>query len=230
MPECRFALIECAIGQEGSVMQRLTRIIGRNFGHPRGPVGRLTAGMMRKGNASLSLWMVELLDVKPRDRVLEIGFGPGVALAALVAHAADGVVTGVDASELMVRQVRARLAAEIASGHLIVRQGDAASLPDGDATFDAVCGAHVVYFWPDPVATVRELRRVLRPGGTLALAYQERGHMPPIALRTTGQIAAQLFGPGEVEQVARAAGFADVRVATQGAPDSPTGFCLLATK
>ncbi len=82
----------------------------------------------------------------------------------------------------------------------------------------------------DPVATVRELRRVLRPGGTLALAYQERERMPPLALRTTGQIAARLFGPGEVEQVARAAGFADVRVASQGAPDSPTGFCLLATK
>ncbi len=133
-------------------MQRLARIIGRNFGHPRGPVGRLTAGMMRTGNASLSLWMVELLDVKPRGRVLEIGFGPGVALAALVARASDGLVVGVDASELMVRQARARQSAAIASGRLLVRQGDAAALPDAAATFDAVCGAHVVYFWPDPVA------------------------------------------------------------------------------
>jgi ubiquinone/menaquinone biosynthesis C-methylase UbiE len=172
--------------------------------------------------------MVELLEVEPHDRVLEVGFG--VALAELLACASTGLVAGVDASGLMVRQAHSRHADAIAAGRLEIRQGDAGSLPYDDATFDKVCGAHVIYFWPDAVATVRELRRVLRPKGTLALAYQEREHMPPRAARGLSQAGARLFGSGEVEQVARAAGFEDVRVETKVAPDGPAGFCLVATK
>src|SRR6266540_1229426 len=189
------------------LMRQLNRLIGRNYGQPRGLVGRFTARMMRQNNAALNLWLVGLLDIAPRSRVLEVGFGPGVALEALLGHAAA-----------------------IGAGRLEVNQGDAAALPYGDATFDSACGTHVVYFWPDPVATLRELRRVLRPDGTVALGYQQREHMPAIALRTTGQIAARLYGPGEVEQVVRDAGFADVQLKTQGDPASPGGFCVLATK
>jgi SAM-dependent methyltransferase len=211
-------------------MQQVNRLIGRNYGHPGGLVGRLTARLMRRGNADLNLWLVGLLDVQPADRVLEVGFGPGTALDALLARAADGFVAGVDVSALMVQQARARHAAAIAAGRLAVHQGDAAALPFGQAAFDRACATHVIYFWPDPVAAVRELRRVLRPGGTLALGYQERGHMPAVALKTTGTIAARLYGPGEVEQVVRDAGFAAVRTETLGDPAHPGGFCLLAVK
>ncbi|MEJ7763757.1 MAG: methyltransferase domain-containing protein [Thermomicrobiales bacterium] len=211
-------------------MQRITQIIGSNFGHPRGPVGRFTARLMRQGNASLNLWMLELIDVEPGDRVLEVGFGPGIVLVELLTRTPDGVVVGVDASELMVRQARTRHVADISAGRLELRQGDAGSLPDADASFDMVCGTHVIYFWPDPVGTVRELGRVLRPGGTLALAYQERDRMPPRAASGLSQAGARLFGPGEVEQTVRAAGFVDVRAESQSTPDGPAGFCVLATR
>lgn len=211
-------------------MQHVNRLIGRNYGRPSGLVGRLTARLMRRGNAALNLWLLGLLDVQPEDRVLEVGFGPGVALDALLAGAADGFVAGVDASALMVQQARTRHATAIATGRLAVRQGDAAALPFGEATFDRACGTHVIYFWPDPVAAMRELRRVLRPGGTLALGYQQREHMPEVALRTTGTIASRLYGPGEVEQVVHEAGFVAVRTETHGNPAHPAGFCVLATK
>lgn len=209
-------------------MQRVGRAFGRQFGRPHGPLGRITGRLMRGGNAPLNLWMVELLGVAPRDRILEVGFGPGVALAALLARAPDGFVAGIDASELMVRQARARNADAIAAGRLEIRQGDAGFLPYDDAAFDKVCGTHVIYFWPDAIATARELRRVLRPGGTLALAYQERERMPPGSAAALSQAGAKLFGPGDAEQVVRTAGFADVRVATRITPDGPAGFCVLA--
>jgi SAM-dependent methyltransferase len=186
--------------------------------------------MMRRGNAPLNLWMVELLQVEPGDRILEVGFGPGVALAALLARASTGFVAGVDVSESMVRQAHSRHAAAIAAGQLEIRQGDADSLPYDDATFDTVCGAHVIYFWPDPVRTVRELRRVLRPEGTLALGYQEREHMPPGAATRLSQAGARLVGPGEVEQIVRSAGFEDVRLETRQTPSGPAGFCVVAMK
>ena len=78
-----------------SITQRLRRSFGRQFARPRGPLGWLVARLMRPGNASLNLWLVELLAVQPQDRVLEVGFGPGVALAALLARASAGFVAGV---------------------------------------------------------------------------------------------------------------------------------------
>ena len=211
-------------------MQQFRKTIGSQLGHPRGPLGAIVARIMRRSNAQLNLWMVELLQVAPGDRVLEIGFGPGVALAALLARASDGFVAGVDMSEDMVRQARSRNAAAIAAGRLDIRHGNAGCLPFDDATFDKVCGAHVIYFWADPVATVRELRRVLRPGGTLALAYFEREHAPPAAAKALSQAGARLYGPGEVEQIAQRAGFTDVHVETLPAPKGRIGSCLLATK
>jgi len=213
-----------------SITQRLRRSFGRQFARPRGPLGWLVARLMRRGNASLNLWLVELLAVQPQDRVLEVGFGPGVALAALLARASAGFVAGVDASALMVRQARSQHADAIAAGRLELRQGDARSLPYTDASFDRACGTHVIYFWPDAVGGVRELHRVLRPGGRLALGYQERERMPPASATTLSQAGAVLYGPGEVEQVVRTAGFSDVRTERQGAAASPTGFCVLATK
>jgi ubiquinone/menaquinone biosynthesis C-methylase UbiE len=185
---------------------------------------------MRRSNAPLNLWMVELLAVEPGDRVLEVGFGPGVALAELLVRASSGFVAGVDASELMVRQARARQANAMAAGRLELRQGDAGSLPYDDATFDTVCGTHVIYFWPDAVATVRELRRVLRAGGTLAIGYQEKEHMPPQAVAGLSRAGARLFGAGEVERVVRAAGFEDIRVEERVTPGGPGGFCVLGRK
>ncbi len=162
-------------------MNPLVRTFGKQLARPHGPLGRIAARIVRGGNAPLNMWMVDLLQVAPRDRVLEVGFGPGVALAALLARASEGFVAGVDTSGLMARQARSRHADAIAAGRLDLREGDAASLPFGGASFDTVRGAHVIYFWPDPATTVRELRRVLRTGGTLALGYQERERMPPQA-------------------------------------------------
>lgn len=209
-------------------MERLQRTFGAQFGHPRGLFGRIVSRIMRRGNAPLNLWMIELLKVGPRDRILEVGFGPGVALTELLTRASSGFIAGVDRSELMVRQARSRHANAIAGKRLEIRQGDANSLPYDGATFDKVCGSHVIYFWPDAVATVGELRRVLRPGGTLALAYQERERMPTRSAVGLSRAGARLFGPGEVEEVVRAAGFKDVRVETRGSPDGPAGFCVLA--
>jgi ubiquinone/menaquinone biosynthesis C-methylase UbiE len=174
--------------------------------------------------------MVEFLEVVPEDRILEVGFGPGVALAELLARASRGFVAGVDMSESMVRQARSRHADAIAAGRLEVRQGDASSLHYDDAAFDTVCGTHVIYFWPDALATVRELRRVLRSGGTLALAYQERERMPSRNAAGLMRAGARLYGPGEVEEVVRAGGLEVVRLETRQTPSGPGGFCVVAVK
>lgn len=211
-------------------MKAVEAMFGRQRAHPRGVLGRVTARFMRSGNGPLSLWMVELLEVRDNDRVLEVGFGPGVALGALLERVPHGTVAGVEASALMVRDARRHFATAVAAGRLDLLRGDAASLPFDDGSFDAVCGAHVLYFWPDPLATIRELGRVLRPGGRLALAFQERDRMPPHAASGLSSAGARLYGRGQVEDLVRDGGLEDVRLETRVTPDGPAELCVAAVK
>jgi ubiquinone/menaquinone biosynthesis C-methylase UbiE len=90
--------------------QRVIRAVVGQFVRPRGLPGRLVGWEMavRPSNRKRNLWAVELLEVQSTDRVLEIGFGPGVAIQALAHLTANGNVYGIDHSEVMVRQAIAR--------------------------------------------------------------------------------------------------------------------------
>src|SRR5215211_5658345 len=99
-----------------SLRTRLRRRLVAQAHRPTGPLGRLVAQLMatRPSNVQRNRWAVEQLAIAPTDRVLEIGFGPGVALEALVARVTEGSVWGVDHSELMVRKAARRNARAIA--------------------------------------------------------------------------------------------------------------------
>lgn len=81
-------------------------VIGQ-FHHPRGRAGRAAGWEMayRPSNRKRNRWAVSLLDVRPGEKVLEIGFGPGLAIAELSRRAGDtGHVHGIDHSDVMLRQ------------------------------------------------------------------------------------------------------------------------------
>lgn len=82
--------------------------------------------------------MVSLLDVRPTERVLEVGFGPGVAIAALAARATRGDVYGVDHSEVMVAQASRRNAAAIRDARVRLVHASVAELPSFGEPVDAV--------------------------------------------------------------------------------------------
>jgi ubiquinone/menaquinone biosynthesis C-methylase UbiE len=91
-------------------------------------------------NAPMNRLAVDLLDVKPDDRVLEIGFGPGAAIALLAERAQRGVVAGVDPSAVMVRQA-SRRNRKVVQRRVELRQGTAASLPFGDGSSGRIAGS-----------------------------------------------------------------------------------------
>jgi SAM-dependent methyltransferase len=167
---------------------------------------------------------VEFAQLGADDRVLDAGCGTGAVLAPAARVAAS--VTGIELSEAMAR--RAREAAPRAD----VVVGDAAALPFEDGSFDVVLAGFVIFFMDDPTAVLREWRRVLAPGGRLAIStwgdadprWQfERDirkdfipQLPPELLPELGQ-GLELLGrfdePAKVEDELRGAGFApdDVR-------------------
>ncbi len=143
------------------------------FAHPRGWLGSLVGRLMARKNAPMSHFAVELLEIQPADRILEIGCGPGVALQVATKRATSGLVVGVDHSELMIQQAAARNDRQIRSGRLELHRSGVSSLPFPDESFDKVFAVNSYHIWPAPETDLAEVRRVLRPGGTLLLCLRK---------------------------------------------------------
>jgi len=191
------------------------------FHRPTGPVGHVAGWIMgrRSSNVARNRWAVRLLDVRPADRVIELGCGPGVAIAALAARATEGLVVGVDHSPVMVRQARRRNRSAVRSGRVRLVHAPVEGLSVDDAPFDAALAVNTVGMWSDPTARLREIGRMLRPGGRIAVVSQPRC---PGATAATSEAAAK-----EMAGLLTAAGFE--RPHTEMLDLDPPVACVLAT-
>ncbi len=117
-------------------------------------------------------WTLSLLNVEDDDRILDVGSGPGALIQMLAAQSRAGFIAGVDASPLMVRLASQRNTQAMRVGRVEIREGSALALPFEDASFDKALSANSVHIWPDRLAGVKEMRRVLKPGGIIALVVQ----------------------------------------------------------
>ncbi|MDX2380212.1 MAG: class I SAM-dependent methyltransferase [Acidimicrobiia bacterium] len=146
------------------------------FRRPRGPLGHLAGRIMskRSSNAERSRWTVDLLELTPGARVLEVGFGPGLGVEAALSVAPDVYVVGLDHSSTMRKSAARRNDVAVRDGRLTLRVGDAQSPPSDLGTFDAIFSCNVWLFWADPVATLSGLAAQLEPGGQLAVTHLPR--------------------------------------------------------
>jgi len=213
--------VEYVVGRAGiAAVRALDRDAVGQGHHPRGAAGSVTGWVFahRPSNRQRNRWVVSLLGVQPADRVLEIGFGPGVAVAELV-RAGAGHVYGADHSPVMLRQASRRNAAAIRAGRVTLVSAPVDQLPAAlDGPFDAVFAVNSLGFWAAPAERLTELRRRLAPGGRIAIASQPRG---PGATAATARRAV-----GEIEDLLRSAGFTQLR--TEILPLSPPVACVLA--
>ena len=125
-------------------------------------------------SAALSFWqdprwrraMVSAVAPASGERVLDVATGTGMVAAELLARA-DCTVVGVDQSAEMLAAARARFAA-LDAARVELIEGQAEALPFADASFDALTFTYLLRYVDDPAATMRELARVVRPGGRVA--------------------------------------------------------------
>jgi demethylmenaquinone methyltransferase/2-methoxy-6-polyprenyl-1,4-benzoquinol methylase len=112
--------------------------------------------------------MVEAIDAQPGERVLDVATGTGLVAEALVRRYACAVV-GLDQSPEMLAAAEARLArAPALRGRFRLVAGEAERLPFADGEFDHLTFTYLLRYVDDPAATLRELARVVRPGGRVA--------------------------------------------------------------
>jgi ubiquinone/menaquinone biosynthesis C-methylase UbiE len=172
--------------------------------------------------------MLEMVALAPGDRVLDVACGTGlVSLRMAATVGAAGEVVGVDISDRMV-EAAGRIAAALGIGNARFVRSGAEQLPLADASFDvAVCGLGLMYV-PEPVDALGEMRRLLRPGGSVVAAVwgarQQCGWaeiFPITEARVESDVCPLFFRLGTHDMLARAleaAGFAGIlwqRIATR---------------
>lgn len=188
----------------------INSLLMRMFGQPKGLIGRLGGFILARTKRGFTEWVIHLLNVQPNDKVLEVGFGPGVGIEMLAAKVTTGSVVGVDSSKEMVEQARSRNAKAIESGSVQLQYGSAEALPFADDIFDKVLTINSMQVWTDVMMGLREIRRVIKVGGLIAFGFTTASGQPSAGLT----------------EMLKAAGFTK----ETNLVETDRGFCILTTK
>ena len=143
--------------------------IGSQQRCPKGIIGWALGEQMVRQHQPETHWTVSLLEIKPTDRVLEIGFGAGKGIELIAAQATTGYIAGIDLSSTMVQIASRRNAQAIKAERVELMYGDVMAIPFAEGQFDKILSIHTFYFWPDVLQGLTEIFRVLKPGGRLVL-------------------------------------------------------------
>lgn len=139
------------------------------FAVPSGRLGRLAGRFMLWTNEQDD--MLTTLDIRPGDRVLEVGYGPGGLIRLLADRTQAARIQGVDPSPVMRDTAIGHNRVAVRAGRVELRLGTVEQTGLPEASVDRVVSVNTVAIWPDLEAGLRELHRVVRPGGTVVLAW-----------------------------------------------------------
>jgi SAM-dependent methyltransferase len=199
-----------------AVSGSLIAVVLRQCRKPSRWVGRAFLAIMNRSHLGVTKWGLAHVAIAPDATVLDVGCGGGRTVATLAAATPQGHVDGVDYSAESIAVTRRTNADAIARGCVTITPASVAALPFPDAHFDLVTAVETHYYWPDLAANVREIGRVLRPGGhvvVIAETYRGRPFDWPFRASMALLRAQYLSAPAHAALL-RDNGFVDVTVYT----------------
>jgi len=185
------------------------KLMARQLGNPAGIVSGLVASMMNRTNDHLGKMTIQLLEIRPSDRVLEIGFGGGGALDRMAKLLQDGRVCGIEISEAMLKRARKKFDRFIFQGKMELKEAHSAKIPYENGFFDKAYSINCIYFWPDPIVDLKEIRRVLKVGGRVILSVRPKEvleNFPP------ARHGFAIYSDSQLQNLLNEAGFSDIKI------------------
>ena len=179
--------------------------ISRQFGKPSGILGGVAGFIMshRSSNIQRNKWGISLLNLRPNDNVLEIGFGPGIAIKMMSEKIDTGSIYGIDHSELMLRNATDRNIEAINSGKVKLFLGSVGELPKFDRPIDKILDINSFQFWQNLGEQLISLKNKMALNGTIALVHQPR---KPGSTSEDSELSANNFA-----DILKSAGFKNIR-------------------
>lgn len=187
------------------------KFLAAQLRQPSGWFGKIVMrDFLNQHNEKMNDFAVEMLDLQPTDRVLDIGFGGGVTIEKMLGTIDTGKIHGVDFSREMVETAKQKFRLAIESNKASIEFADVRSLPFDDNTFDKVCTVNTIYFWDDPLASLQEIKRVIKHGGKLVVGIRSADKMKDLPVT---QYNFRLYDPVAVRELLLDAGFNEVSIA-----------------
>lgn len=185
---------------------------------PRGWLGRFTLWRMNTSHSRLTDWGLAHICIDKHGTILDVGCGGGRTVNKLATNAEKGKVYGLDYSEESVAATKRTNARWIGAGRVEVHHGSVSQLPFSDGMFDLVTAVETHFWWPDLPVGMREIFRVLKPGGTFLLIAEIYKGANTMASRLAEKYASRspitlLSVDGHRELLANA-GLSEVQIAT----------------
>jgi len=177
---------------------------------PTGSRGRIAAKAMARGHKHFYRETANALQLQNDDRFLDIGFGSGEFIKRYASHVSR--IAGIDHSGDMVELAKDINRELIESGKAEFRAGDAASLPWKDNTFTAVAGIETFYFWQKPKKALKDIHRVLVPGGRLAIEMGFNKDDGVDHSREVKKHGMRLYGATEMRSLLAESGFVNIQI------------------
>ncbi len=146
--------------------------IAQQSANPQGILGRIIAIIMSFESKGINQIGLELLELRPDDKVLEVGFGHGKTIRKGCALIETGMFAGIDISKTMLSVAENHNARLIEKGRVELKLAGVDNIPYKNNYFDKVLTVHTIYFWKDPSKSLVELHRVMKPGARLVIGFR----------------------------------------------------------
>ena len=177
-------------------------------------VGRFFLWIMNTSHSGVTDWGLQHVRIGKDFTILDVGCGGGRTVQKLAALATEGMVYGVDYAKGSVAASRGKNAQLIETGRVEIKQASVSQLPFPENKFDLVTAVETQYYWPDLVKDMKEILRVLKPGGTLIVIAEsyKKGARDWLQGPVMKLISSANPGVDEHRELFSTAGYTDVQI------------------
>lgn len=160
--------------------------LAQQLSKPTGEYGVNVANMMHDSNIGMTLATANSLNIIKDDLILELGHGNCKHLSEILDKAENTSYVGLEISELMQHQAVENNAPAILENKASFHLYDGNKIPFEDKTFDKILTINTIYFWNNPEDFIKEIYRVIKPGGRFAFGFADKNFMETLPFTTYG--------------------------------------------